>query len=58
MIFFPEMHGVATVNNVVIRCFFNNNFYFDYGNMLLINKVVRHIFCFFVVKHHLAIYVF
>jgi len=41
------MHDVALIEIVVIRCSFNNNFILMI--MILMNKVVRHIFiCLFV----------
>jgi len=50
------MHDVALIEIVVIRCYFNNNFILMI--MILMNKVVRDIFCLFVcvVIHQLAIY--
>jgi len=51
------MHDVALIDIVVvIRCCFNNSFILMI--MILINKLVRHIFCLFVcvVIQQLAIY--
>jgi len=49
------MHDVALIEIVVIRCYFNHNFILMI--MILMNKVVRHIFLFVcVVIHRLAIY--
>jgi len=41
--FFFGMHDVALIEIVVIRCCFNNNF--SLMIIILINKVVLHIFC-------------
>jgi len=43
-IFFSGMHDVALIEIVVIRCYFKINFVLM--TMILLNKVVRHIFCF------------
>jgi len=43
--FFPGMHDVALIEIVVIRCYFNNNFYLNDNDIYLMNKVVRYIFC-------------
>jgi len=58
MRFFSEMHDVALIEIVVIRCYFNNIFILMI--MILINKAVQYIFCLFVcvVIHQLAIYVY
>jgi len=44
--FFSGIHDVALIEIVIIRCFFNNNVILMI--MILMNKVVRQLFCLFV----------